>query len=241
VTSYLRRGVLAGLAGGAAMAAFLLAVGERSIRQALAIEAARSQGEEGVEVFSRGTQLAGGAAAALLYGLFAGAVFAVVFAAVRHRSRLRDDFSRALGLAAVAFATLVLVPALKYPANPPAVGDPDTVGQRTVAYLTLMGLSVVASLAAWRLSRYLRAQGLADHQRLPLVGLGYLALVFIGYLAWPANPDQVTVPAQLIWRFRLASLGGAAALWTVLGVVFGWACLRATSGELPAPAAKAGR
>lgn len=236
--AYLRRGALAGLAGGAAMAAFLLAVGERSIRQALAIEAAASHGEPGVEEFSRGTQLAGGAMAALLYGLFIGAVFAVVFAAVRHRSRLRDDFARALGLAAVGFGTLVLVPALKYPANPPAVGDPDTVGQRTVAYLTLVGLSIVASLAAWRLSRYLRAQGLADHQRLPMVGLAYLTLVGVAYLAWPANPDAVTVPAQLIWRFRLATLGGAAALWAVLGVVFGWACLRTSAGSRSNPAAR---
>jgi hypothetical protein len=219
------------------MAAFLLAVGERSIRQALAIEAARSQGEPGVEEFSRGTQLAGGAMAALLYGLFIGAVFAVVFTAVRHRSRLRDDFARALGLAAVGFGTLVLVPALKYPANPPAVGDPATVDQRTIAYLTLVGLSVVASLAAWRLSSYLRTQGLADHQRLPLVGLAYLTLVGIAYLAWPANPDAVTVPAQLIWRFRLATLGGAAALWTVLGVVFGWASSRSAVDGRSVPAA----
>jgi hypothetical protein len=235
---YLRRGVLAGLAGGAAMAAFLLVVGERSIRQALAIEAAASRGEE-AEVFSRSTQLAGGAAAALLYGILAGAVFGVVFAAVRHRSRLGDDFSRSVGLAGVAFGTLVLVPALKYPANPPAVGDPDTIGDRTVAYLTLVGLSVVATVAAWQLSRHLRAQGLADHERVPLVALAYLALVALGYLAWPASPDQVTVPAQLIWRFRLAALGGAAALWAVIGVVFGLASLRAASPERRAPATNA--
>lgn len=227
MTAYLRRGVLAGLAGGAAMAAFLLLVGERSIRQALAIEAARSRGEPSVEEFTRGTQLAGGVVAALLYGLFIGAVFAVVFAAVRHRSRLRDDFARALALSAVGFGTLVLVPALKYPANPPAVGDPATVGRRTVAYLTLVGLSVVASFATWRASRYLRGRGVPDHLRLPALALGYLALVGAAYLAWPANPDRVSVPAQLIWRFRLAALGGTAALWAVLGVVFGWVCLRA--------------
>lgn len=209
------------------MAAFLLAVGERSIRDALGIEAAGSAGEPSVETFSRTTQLAGGALAALAYGALAGAVFGVVFAAVRHRSRLRDDFVRSLGLGAVAFATLVLVPALKYPANPPAVGDPATVGERTAAYVTLMALSVVVALAAWRASRWLRAQGFEDHVRLPAVGLGYVAVIGVAYALWPANPDAVEVPATLIWRFRLASLGGAAALWSVLSVVFGWACLRA--------------
>ena len=224
---YLGRGVVAGLAGGAAMAAFLLAVGEQSIREALAIEAARETGEPGVEMFSRDTQLLGGAIAAVLYGVLAGAVFGVVFAAVRHRSRLRDDFSRSLGLAAVAFATLVLVPFLKYPANPPAVGDPATVGPRTVAYLTLLAASIVISVAAWRAARWLRAEGFEDHLRLPLVAVGYAALVAAAYVVWPANPDTIDVPATLIWRFRLASLGGAAALWSVLAVVFGWACLRA--------------
>lgn len=232
---YLRRGVVAGLAGGAAMAAFLLAVGEHSIRDALAIEAARETGEPGVEMFSRGTQLLGGAAAAVLYGVLAGAVFGVVFAAVRHRSRLRDDFMRSLGLAAVAFGSLVLVPFLKYPANPPAVGDPSTVGQRTVAYLTLLAASVIVAVAAWRVARWLRAQGFDDHLRLPIVGFGYAAVIGVAYVVWPANPDTIEVPATLIWRFRLASLGGAAALWSVLAVVFGWLSRRASPAR-PSPA-----
>ena len=227
--AYLRRGALAGLAGGAAMAIFLLAVGERSIRAALAIEAARSSvsGEPSVEMFSRSTQVLGGVIAALLYGLFVGAIFGVVFAAVRHHSRLSDDFLRALGLGAVAFGTLVLVPALKYPANPPAVGDPATVGQRTVAYLTMLAAAVTLALAAWRASRALRARGLPDHVRLTVVAAGYVAAVALAYVVWPANPDRVDVPATLLWRFRLASLGGAAALWSVLAAVFGWACVRA--------------
>ena len=218
--AYLRRGTVAGLAGGAAMAIFLLAVGERSIRAALAIEAARSSvsGEPSVEMFSRPTQVLGGVIAALLYG---------VFAAIRHHSRLSDDFLRAVGLGAVAFGTLVLVPALKYPANPPAVGDPGTVGQRTAAYLTMLAAAVTLALAAWRASRALRARGLPDHVRLTVVAAGYIAAVALAYVVWPANPDRVDVPATLLWRFRLASLGGAAALWSVLAAVFGWACVRA--------------
>jgi hypothetical protein len=231
VLAYVRRGALAGLIGGAAMGIFLLLVGEPSIRDALAIEAARSTGEPSVEMFSRETQMAGGAAAALVYGVLAGIVFGVVFAAVRHHSRLGDDFIRALGLGAVAYGTLVLVPALKYPPNPPAVGDPYTVGERTVAYLTLLAASVVVSFATWRMSRWLRAQGFEDHLRLPVVALGYAAVIGTAYALWPANPDPVEVPADLIWRFRLASLGGAAALWSVLSVLFGWACLRAAASR----------
>ena len=213
------------------MGVFLLAVGERSIRTALEIEAARSStsGEPSVEMFSRGTQLVGGVVASLLYGLFVGCIFGVVFAAVRHHSRLRDDFGRALGLGAIAFGTLVLVPALKYPANPPAVGDPGTVGSRTVAYLTLLAAAVVLALAAWWASRALRQRGLPDHMRLTAVAAGYVAAVALAYVVWPASRDRIDVPATLVWRFRLAALGGAAALWAVLAVVFGWACVRASA------------
>ena len=38
---------------------------------------------------------------------------------------------------------LVLIPALKYPPNPPTVGDPDTIGQRSTQFLLLMAASVV--------------------------------------------------------------------------------------------------
>lgn len=222
---YCKRGVLAGMAGGVAMAVFLLAIGERSIRDALDIETRRGAGKGGVEMFSRSTQLVGGSLALLLYGALIGVIFGVVFAAIRHRSRLRSDFDRAIGLAAVGFATIALVPALKYPANPPAVGSPDTVDQRTAAYLTLLALSIIATFATWRVSRWLRGRGMADHVRAPMVAAGYLAAVTVAYVVWPGNPDRVEVPATLVWRFRVAAVGGAATLWAVLGVTFGWLCL----------------
>lgn len=227
VGAVLRRGVIAGAAGGAAMAGFLLVVGERSIRQALAIEAARAQDEPSVEVFSRGVQLFGGVLAALIFGAAVGAIFGIVFAATRRHSRLSDDFSRALAVGGVGFVTLVLVPALKYPANPPAVGDPGTINQRTAAYLTFMAASVLLSLLTWRTARWLRSQGLQFEERLPVLGVLYAAVVGVALVVWPANPDEVTAPATLIWQFRLASLGGAMALWAVLSVVFGWMSLAA--------------
>ena len=33
--------------------------------------------------------------------------------------------------------------------------------------------------------------------------------------------DPIDAPADLVWRFRLASLGGLAAAWTVLALVTG--------------------
>jgi len=222
VKQYVKWGAIAGAAGGLTSALFLVVVGERSIRAALAIEAAHAAPGGHHEMFTRTVQLVGGAAAATLYGACAGIVFGVVFAAVRHRSRLRDDFSRALGLGVIAFTTVALAPQLKYPANPPAVGNPDTVNQRTIAYLTFLAAMVVLAVAAWRASRWLRTRGVADHHRLPLVGFATAAAAGLCMALWPANPDRVTIPATLLWHFRVASLTGMALLWSVTATVFGW-------------------
>jgi cytochrome bd-type quinol oxidase subunit 2 len=138
VRRHLRDGVLAGLAGGAALALVLLAAGERTISRAIELEQ-RAQGHAGGdEVFSRGVQQVGGVLAALVWGLALGAIFAVAYVALRRRLETASDWRAAVTLAAVGFATLTLVPFLKYPANPPAVGDPDTVGRRTALFLLML-------------------------------------------------------------------------------------------------------
>ncbi|MDP8938509.1 MAG: CbtA family protein [Actinomycetota bacterium] len=222
----LGHGALAGLAGGAAMAVVLAVAGEGPIGRAVALEAG---GDE--QAFTRGVQQAGGAAGALVFGLVAGTVFAVAFAVVRPRLAARDDWRAAVTLAATAFTTVFLVPFLRYPANPPGVGDPDTIGRRTALYLLALGWSAVAGWAAWRAGRNLGGRSAPDHVRLPAVATTYVALVVIGLVALPPNPDPVAVPAALLWQFRLASVGGALALWAVLGTVFGWLQIRAAARQ----------
>jgi predicted cobalt transporter CbtA len=214
-------GALAGLAGGVAMAVVLAVAGEGPIGRAVALEAGA-----GEEVFGRGAQQAGGALASVVFGVVAGTVFALAFALVRHRVATADDWRAALALAATAFTTVFLVPFLRYPANPPGVGDADTVGRRTALYLLALGWSAVATWAAWRAGRALRARSAPDHVRLPAVAATYAVLVGIGLVALPPNPDPVAVPATLLWQFRLATVGGALALWAVLGTVFGWLRVR---------------
>jgi predicted cobalt transporter CbtA len=249
VRRHLRDGALAGLAGGAALALVLLAVGERTITRAIELEQ-RTQGAgaatelgpaAGEETFSRGVQQAGGVAATLIWGVALGAIFAVAYVALRRCLNTKSDWRAALTLAAVGFTTLILVPFLKYPANPPAVGDPDTVGRRTVPFLVMLAWSLLCTGAAWRAARVLGERGLPmrsghaglpEHLRVPAVGLLYVGLVAVGLAALPGSPDPVTVPATLIWRFRLASLAGTAAFWAVCGAVFGWLRVSAaTVGE----------
>ena len=227
-------GVLAGLAAGAAFALVLLLVGEGPIGDAVALEEQTAAGP-GDAMFGRGAQQAGGALAGLLYGLALGAVFAVAFALLRRRLRVGDDWRAAVGLAGIGFLTLYLVPFLKYPANPPAVGDPETVGPRTVLWLVVLAWSVVATWAGWRAAQVLGDRGLADHVRLPAVATLYMAIVVVGLALLPGSPDPVHAPAGLLWRFRLSSVAGAAAFWAVLGTVFGWLRLSAARRSTPAP------
>ena len=232
MTRYLRLGAVAGAAGGLVMAIVLRVLGEPSIGDAIAIEKAHMPaGTAHKELFSRGVQQVGGMAAAIVYGVAIGLVFAIVFAAVRHRLATRDDWRRSTLLGVVGFVTMYAVTFLKYPPNPPAVGNPDTINERTILYLALVGWSIVASWAAWRLHRWLRARGVVEHQRLPVTALTYVALITVAFVLLPGNPDAIGAPATLVWRFRIASLGGAAAYWSVLGLAFGWLCVRAPARE----------
>jgi predicted cobalt transporter CbtA len=235
MTGYLRLGAIAGAIGGVTLALVLRLLGEPAIGDAVALERSQAPlGSAPKEMFSRGTQQIGGMAGALIYGVAIGLIFAMVFAVVRHRLASRSDWRRSLLLAATGFATLYVVPLLKYPGNPPAVGDPDTITKRTVMYVTLLAWSVVTTWATWRTLRWLRARTVPEHQLVPLVVLTYVVMVTVAYVVLPGNPDAITAPATLVWRFRVASLGGAAALWFVLGTTFGWLSLRGAQRDTPA-------
>lgn len=232
ISTHLRRGVTAGAAAGLAMAVVLVTLGERPIGAAVALE--ESSGAARDALFTRAQQVVGGMVGLVLAGLATGAIFGVVFAATRHRLA-GDDWRRSLTLAGAGFTALSLVPFLKYPPNPPAVGDPATVGRRTALYLGLVAWSLIVTWGAWRLHRTLAVTATAAHRRVPLVGAAFAVAVGVAFVAFPGPPDRVGVPADLVWRFRLTSLAGAACFWAVLGTAHGW--LSSNRGRAPAPAA----
>jgi len=217
----LKQGALAGMAGGAALAVVLRLIGEGPIGRAVALE-----GAGGDEMFGRGTQQVGGMIAAVIYGAALGALFTIAFAVVRHRLRAADDWQAAVAVAVAGFAAVFLLPFLKYPANPPSVGDPDTIGRRTALYLVAVAWSLVATWAGWRAWRALVARAWAPHKAVPATLLTWVALAVVGLVVLPTNTDPVDAPAALIWQFRLATLAGAATFWAVVGLTFGWLRVR---------------
>ena len=54
----------------------------------------------------------------------------------------------------------------------------------------------------------------------------WVALAAVGLILLPSNTDPVDAPATLLWQFRLATVAGAAAYWSVVGMVFGWLRVR---------------
>ena len=214
-------GALAGLAAGAASAAFLATVGRGPIADAIALEEARDHASGAAhhqDLFSRGVQEIGGMLGLIVFGLALGIIFAVVLAAVGPRLGAATPMGAAVKLGWAGFATVALIPFLKYPANPPAVADPDTVNQRTLAYFAVLGLSILLTLAVWRLHNRLRVGPAARAWAAAALYSTGLAVIF---LALPADPDSLDAPADLVWRFRMASLGGLAAAWTALALTTG--------------------
>ncbi|SDP59569.1 Uncharacterized membrane protein, predicted cobalt tansporter CbtA [Klenkia soli] len=222
----LGRFALAGLAGGAASGIWAMVVTERTITPALALEEARTAAshEHSEELFSRHTQLLGGFLGTVIAAVVFSVVVAAVFAGVRHRLPGRSDVGRVAVLAAIGFAVFALLPAIKIPANPPAVGDPDTIDTRTAIYIAVLGAGVVTALLVGALVGTLRSRGLHPSAVATAAVLATVALVTAMVLLVPDSPDSISadVPAAVVWDFRLASLGQLAVLWTTLGLTAGY-------------------
>ncbi|WP_157521779.1 CbtA family protein [Herbidospora cretacea] len=208
------RGLGAGAVAGLLAGLFGFLVGEPFIDQAIAIEeaAAGAGHSHADELVSRGGQAFGLFLATTLYGIVVGGLFALVYALVKGRFGPANEQTLAVTLAAGGFLAVVLVPFLKYPGNPPAVGDPETIGQRTVLYLVMLAIGLLALGA-----------GAVVHRRYGWVAAvpAFLVIVGVAYAVLPAIQEVPgDFPAVLLWNFRVSSLGMQAVLWGVLGSVF---------------------
>ncbi|MGH9113192.1 MAG: CbtA family protein [Acidimicrobiales bacterium] len=233
-------GVLSGLAG----AVFHSIVTEPRVDDAIAIEdaAAGSDGSDGSDdevVVSRTTQKGAGLFAA--YGL-TGAAFGLFLSvtALSLRTRSADPFRRVLVAGGILAGAITVAPWLKYPPNPPAVGDPATVGDREWLYMALIVATGLLLAGAAHLSGRLRGAGWADDRRIAVVvlaaGPAFAALV----AALPASPDPIEVPANLVWQFRLGSLAGNLLVWSLLTVGLGVLCAEAQRRAASAAAGSPG-
>jgi hypothetical protein len=231
--SLLLWGMLAGLIGGVLTTGFAEVVGEPQVARAIQFESqqAKASGEaEMPELVSRGVQRSVGlVVAAVIYGTAVGGLFALAFAGVYGRIGRRVGVTQtAAWLAAACFGAVFLVPFLKYPANPPAVGDPDTIGKRTALYFVMIAISILAAVAGARLGRWVADRWNWSTPAAALGGIGaFLVIVIAAGVALPSvNEVPANFPAVTLWRFRVAAVGTQMVLWVSIGLVFALAARR---------------
>lgn len=227
VRSLLVRGMVAGFVASLLAFAFARVVGEPQVEAAIAFEEQAthamggSHAHEMPELVSRETQSGLGLFVGLgVFGAALGGLFALVFAFVHGRIGALGARATSALLAALGYIAIVLVPFFKYPPNPPAIGDPSTIGLRTALFFTMIGVSLAAMVVAVAVARRLAAQ--RDGWTTGLAAGA--TFVVLGVLAHALLPDINEVPehfpATLLWQYRVAAFGIQAVLWAALGIVF---------------------
>ena len=259
VGAFLARGLLAGLLAGLAAFAVAYLVGEPSVRSAITLEDvagghavghdgvhdqgggttddhAEDVGTEGGTVVPRSLQsTAGLATGTLLAGVTLGGFWGLLSALALGRLGRTGPRATALTLAAAGFVAVQLVPFAAYPPNPPGVGADATIGVRTGSYFVLLAISVLAAAAALLAGRGLRARWGAWHAGLAAVA-GYLLVVGVAVALLPGFAEVPSgFPAELLYRFRAASLLTQLTLWGVLGVALAELTARLVTVRVPAP------
>ncbi len=231
--NFLVRGLLAGLA------AFFIAhqVGEPHVEKAIALEeagsaareadththageasAGHSHSEDGTEVSRSNQRTWGLLTGSLTVGVALGGVIALLAAGVAGRmGRLSVAQSTAV-VTVIGFVAFALVPFLKYPSTPPAVGDGDTIGERTTYYFVFLFISLLAAVASTALAVRLRDQ--IGTYTAVLIGIAsYLIVMVVVGQSMPTVNELGDFPADTLWYFRRASLYTLVTMWAVIGVV----------------------
>ena len=222
----LLRGMWVGFVAGLFVFAFARWIGEPHVDRSIAFETSLDQAKGEApepEMVSRKIQKSFGLlTGAIVYSSALGGIFGLVFAYGRGRLSLARPRVFAALLAATGFTTIVLVPSLKYPANPPSVGNPDTIGVRTGAYFLLIAISLTSMILTVKAGRRL-SKSLGTWNASILSALLFLSLVGVAsHFLPPIDEVPAGFPASLLWKFRIASWETQALLWSLLGLLFGW-------------------
>ena len=249
------RGMLCGALAGLLAFVFSRIFAEPYVQRAIDYESGRDAAQAALDkaaglpaepdLFSRTVQADVGMGVGMIaFGLGMGALLAIVYAICLGRvGRLRPR-SLALLVAGAGFLGLYLVPFLKYPANPPAVGQADTISERTTMYLVMVLASVLLlALSVW-LGQRLRAR-FGNWNASLLAGAAFAVAIGIVMVALPtfgtpasgqlgASATETPLPlvdaagvirypgfpADVLFYFRLYSVAAQLLLWSAMGLLF---------------------
>ena len=166
---------------------------------------------EGYRTWQKSGQILAG----VILGTSVGALFGIVFALSRNSLPGSNDVKKALVLAGVMWLTLYFIPFLKYPANPPTVGETETVVLRAILYISFIAISGFAAVGFYRLSKKFQ------NKKKFIALVGYAVFISIVFVAMPENPDEVSAPADLVEGFRAVSVLGVSSFWISVALILG--------------------
>jgi predicted cobalt transporter CbtA len=220
--------LLSGAIAGTILGAINQALVEPYIDRAISIETQNvikeGQVVDSVELQNyRLWQKGGEVAAGTILGMSLGALFGIVI--VYSRSLLLPHSNRNLRktliLAGIMWFVLFFVPALKYTANAPAVGDLETIYYRESLYIGLLAISGFSALGLASIYGKLGSGGSNNKNRVIVIPLIYAAIIAGAFFMLPPNPDEITVPMELVQGFRIASAFTMSIFWGLLGLISG--------------------
>ena len=161
-------------------------------------------------------QKSGQILAGVILGISMGSLFGIVFALSRSSLPGNNDVKKSIVLAGMMWFALYLIPFLKYPANPPTVGDGETVVLRAILYLSFIAISGIGVITFYQLSKKLKN----NKKFVALIGYGvFITAVFI---TMPENPDEITAPMNLVNEFRIMSVLAVSSFWISIGIILGF-------------------
>ena len=217
----LKAALIAGLAAGLTASVFHLVFTEPLIDRAVALEEASHTGESAPEIVSRDTQKKGLVIGFVMLGVAWSMIFGVAFQLAQRWLPPISRFKQGVVMAVFAYWAVALLPFLKYPANPPGVGDPDTIGERQALYAGFLVLSIVTVLLGAWLTRTLQKRLANDTRATSLGWAAIIALSLLLFVLMPGMAEEGDIPDDLLNSFRITSLLGLTIFWGTMGLLFG--------------------
>lgn len=161
----------------------------------------------------RAWQKGGQMLAGTILGTSFGALFGIVFVYAKNVLPGHHLVKKTIILSAIMWATLYFIPFVKYPANPPTVGDPETIVLRQTLYVVFMAISGFGALGFYQIYKKMNKKSLAF--------VGYAAFMMAVFVALPPNPDPITAPPELVNWFRVTSAIAVSVFWLAIALILG--------------------
>ena len=218
-------GAIAGLLVGGFVNVFNVPVMEWAIELEGAAAAEEEAGAAGfyATLGSLGAQRIGLVLGLAVLGVVYGAIFTGFFHVMRRAFPGWNVWAWALIGGALCFWSISLFTQLKYPLNPPGIGEDSSLLARQGFQFLFILLSAVLVIAAGLVVRYIHESGWEGSQRLlgyAGAAAGYFVVAVILFTAIPGNPDAIPVwmPDSLIIMFRTFSIIGHFLLWMIIAL-----------------------